>query len=230
MGTICEWCTECFGIFHQTKVHNVVCVKQGKCTIVLHCTRTQFGTWCAWCVRHAGQPKIQIRNLLLIKWLPIQPLAMTIFFFCSFSFLVHNPHSNVGSNYVHFYFHRFAQIFLFNDTKDSGSIISVNASDITTFHTQNFTWTREDFNASAAEVEVTMVGVNATLFGDGKIQMRVSANFDFDFVLVVKLMPFSCSFHAVKMLWQRRSRRWFSAFVAFDKCHANRFWISGFDQ
>lgn len=31
MGTVFGWCTACLEFLHQTQVHNVVCVEQGKC-------------------------------------------------------------------------------------------------------------------------------------------------------------------------------------------------------
>lgn len=78
-----------------------------------------------------------------------------------------------------------AQIFLYNDTKDTGTILGYNSSDITTIYTQNLTWIRVDFNDSAAEVEMTMYGENRALFAEGGLQMRVSdfdSGFDFDFI------------------------------------------------
>lgn len=62
---------------------------------------------------------------------------------------------------------------MFNDAEDTGAFPVTNSSVINTFSTWNLTWVRGDFHKSVHGVEVTVVGDNAELFGDGNIKLKV---------------------------------------------------------
>lgn len=68
----------------------------------------------------------------------------------------------------------FAKIFLFDDAKDHGKLIGVNNSKINVIDTKHLTWTRNEFNSSSTDVELTVSGGNpATIGDDGIINFKV---------------------------------------------------------
>lgn len=96
-------------------------------------------------------------------------ITFILFFFYSFSCSRTHP-------FIHIYKLKFWQ---FNDAEDTGNIPAVvnNSSEINSFDTANFTWTRINFFKSLHNVAVTVTGDNTELLGkNGKIKLKVRAN------------------------------------------------------
>ena len=92
---------------------------------------------------------------------------------------------------------------MFNDAKDTGEFIVTNSSEITTLRTQNLTWVREDFHKSAHEVEVTVAGDNANLFGEGNIKLKVKLKISFLFPIRFHSIATDCrKRHQHRSRWQ----------------------------
>lgn len=66
---------------------------------------------------------------------------------------------------------------MFNDKKNRGTIIGVNASDIHAIDTKDVEWIREEHNSSSNEAFINIIGENHKLLGElGAINLKVHVN------------------------------------------------------
>lgn len=67
---------------------------------------------------------------------------------------------------------------MFNDKKDRGTIIGVNASDIHTIDTKDVEWVREEYNSSSNAASIDIIGENHKLLGElGAINLKVCCTY-----------------------------------------------------